>query len=302
MRRWLLSLALFLLLVSTGAAQSLGYGPVSLQNPLNLQHPQTRGLVTMWHVLPGLDGGKTWYDLRQRWPVTLVNMTTPGSSGYAGTSRPGGLGEIRFDGSNDYGIATGSSAALAFADATFTIAGWLKTASLATQQFVLAEQLGTSGQGGWLLRLETTGLLQARILDSTNSNSARRSSSSTLVVNTWYHVAVVYTTNTATQAGNTVTLYLNGLLDQGSQTDGANPYAVCGCDVIVGIQGDQTSSPFSGALDDLRIYNYGLSAQEVQQVYDLGRRGSPGLLQRFAPGLLVSTTTTPSDSFFSFFP
>jgi len=295
MRFWLCSLALCCLLACPALAQVPGspsrvHGPVSLQSPLNLQHPQTRGLGTMWHVLPGLDGGTTWYDLRQRWPLTLVNMTTPGSSGYAGTSRPGGLGEIRFDGSNDYATATGSSTALAFADTTFTVSAWLKTTSLAVQQFLIAEQLGGTSQGGWLLRLETTGLLQARILDSTNSNVARRSSSTTLAVTTWYHVAVAYTTNTSTQAGNTVRLYLNGLLDQSSQTDGANPYSVCGCDVIVGMQGDLTSSPFVGALDDIRIYNVGLSAQEVQQVYELGRRGSPGLFQRFGTGLVASTT------------
>jgi len=287
-RRWLLSLLCGLLLATTALAQVPGspsrtWGPVSLQAPLNVSHPQTRGLVSMWQVLPGLDGGRLWYDLRGSWNLAIGVTPTEGATGTGGTTRPGGLGEMRFDGTNDNAVAAGSEATYAFADTTFTVTFWFRTASLASQQFLVAEQYQVLFPGGWVVRLETSGVVRAKSLDATDSTVASRDSTSTLAVNTWYHVAAIFTTNTSTQAGNAVTVYINGLLDQGSQSDGANPYAVCGCPLILGTQGNG-GSPFTGAMDDVRIYTYGLSAEEVFQVYDLSRRGNPGLLQRFGTG------------------
>jgi len=196
--------------------------------------------------------------------VTLINMGA--GSGWMPSTRPGSLGEIRFDGSNDYGTVANSASAFAFADQSFTVAFWFRTTSLATQQFLVAQQLTTSTQGGWLVRLETSGLLHVRILDVNNSSLVRRSSVTTLSVNTWYHVAVMFTTSTVAQASNEIGLYLNGVLNQSARTDGANPYTVCGCPVIMGIQGDGVNSPLSGAIDDMRIWNRGLSAAEIFEV------------------------------------
>src|SRR5690349_1214055 len=73
---------------------------IDIQNPINQDHPLNHGRVAWWLTLPGLEGGKYLYDLCGRSPGTLTNMTTT-SSGWRGTTRPGGYGHLLFDGSND---------------------------------------------------------------------------------------------------------------------------------------------------------------------------------------------------------
>jgi hypothetical protein len=211
-------------------------------------------------------------------------------TGFDSTDRQGGVSELRFSGTDTMSFV-GSAATFAFPNATGAVALWVKTASLATQQFLMAEQSTSGTVGGWVLRIETTGLLHFRLLDATNSNVARRSSVTVLALNTWYHVAAVFTTNTVTQAGNDVSLYINGVLDQTARTDGANPYTICGCDLVLGTQGDGVSSPFTGAMDDIRVLNTSLTDMEVANLYADTVRTPLPQFQVFGPTVALSNPT-----------
>src|SRR4029077_5506129 len=104
MRRWRLVLSVLLLLLpSLVAAQAVDLYPlIDFRSPLNRQHPLNRAVVGAWEVLPGLSGGALWYNLAGPYHGTLTNMATAGgASGWGGTTRTGGYGEMRFDGSND---------------------------------------------------------------------------------------------------------------------------------------------------------------------------------------------------------
>lgn len=83
----------------------------------------------------------------------------------------------------------------------------------------------------------------------------------TAPVGEWTHVAMTY--NGATKA-----LYVNGqLVDSGSFTQvlGTPAYTV-----QIGRGGWSNSYSFGGDMDDVRIYDYGLSADTVKAIYDMG--------------------------------
>jgi hypothetical protein len=70
----------------------IGPGPLVV----NDGHPLNRGLVTWWLARPGLNyGGARWYDPIGLNHGTLANFGA--GSGWSGTTRPGGFGQLTFD-------------------------------------------------------------------------------------------------------------------------------------------------------------------------------------------------------------
>src|SRR5438045_3728680 len=90
-------------------------GLIRLSDPVNRSHPNNRGKVAWWKVLPGLDGGRQFFDLIGQAHGALTNGPT-----WKPTARAGGLGAIAFDGTDDY-VAVANSPAIDLTTA-FTIA------------------------------------------------------------------------------------------------------------------------------------------------------------------------------------
>src|SRR5215831_20671009 len=74
--------------------------------PADRSAPLNDGCSGWWMFLPGLSGaGTVWRDLLAPDHGTLTNMAQPATStsGWGLTTlRPGGFGELRLDGSDDY--------------------------------------------------------------------------------------------------------------------------------------------------------------------------------------------------------
>ncbi|HUT29408.1 MAG TPA: LamG domain-containing protein, partial [Sedimentisphaerales bacterium] len=75
----------------------------------------------------------------------------------------------------------------------------------------------------------------------------------------WIHVAGTYD-------GSTIACYINGQL--GEAKDINNPYGLARCPIddpglAIGNEPDANESAFEGTIDDVRVYNYGLSQAEV---------------------------------------
>ncbi|QDU74285.1 hypothetical protein Pan97_12920 [Bremerella volcania] len=158
-------------------------------------------------------------------------------------------GALDFSGSND-----------ARSNATFdppargTVAFWMKRDnSVSSTQRIL----GVSND--WEIRMETDGLVTFD-LGGSGTASGFVTNSSLMVVNRWYHVVGVYDT-----VDDTYAIYIDGQLHKtGSYNlvdQGANYLSL----------GTRTGSSerFDGTVDDLRIYNYELDAQEVAELYGL---------------------------------
>jgi hypothetical protein len=85
----------------------------------------------------------------------------------------------------------------------------------------------------------------------------------TFVLNKWQHVVVTY------DGSATLNTYYNGTLVATSGLNGAAPALTAGVLQMGKMVG--FSEYWNGTLDDVRIYNRALSAQEVQQLYLLGK-------------------------------
>ncbi len=99
----------------------------------------------------------------------------------------------------------------------------------------------------WTLKTSTT----TRDLDSTTP----------LTLNTDYHLVAVY-------SGSDFELYLNGELDAFTPLSGLIAQTTDDLSIGRSLPGEATYS-FNGVLDDVRIYDYALSYQDVQALYRL---------------------------------
>lgn len=89
------------------------------------------------------------------------------------------------------------------------------------------------------------------------------SGDTTMSTGTWYHVAV-------TKTGTTVTFYVNGNVDGVSTGTFPSAIPTNAVDVGIGARASDSLDAFNGKIDDVRIYNYGLSRAQILQLMNDG--------------------------------
>jgi len=168
-------------------------------------------------------------------------------------------GALELDGQGGY-VTCDNPPEFDFRD-ELSVAVWLKV-----RQFDKAAQaIVTKGANTW--RLQRCGDQDAIefILDGPKPMPASKTNRVSVVskrsVNDgqWHHVAAAYD-------GRRVTLYVDGELDGVAEATGAlaqNPEA----DVLIGENTMARRRYFNGWLDDMRLYGYGLSADEVRTLH-----------------------------------
>lgn len=192
-----------------------------------------------------------------------LNATTTGSITYTTTNVPSGSYAGVFN--NQY--ASVSDNALQSFTGSFSLASWVYISAESTNQDAIVAKWGsTNGSRAYSLVYDcATNAISFTISSdgtSVTSSTSTLSSASTLSLNTWYHVAAVYSTDGTTAS---MTLYLNGVqnstLTTGVKTsvyDAANPLTIGSFyNNAVGERRMQ------GMLDDLRLYSGALTSQEV---------------------------------------
>ncbi|MBK9332682.1 MAG: proprotein convertase P-domain-containing protein [Ignavibacteria bacterium] len=138
---------------------------------------------------------------------------------------------------------------------SFTIEAWVNPASLSgASKGIIAKgsSLGTSLK--YAIRLNTSGRF------SVITNGAQRlisRSSSAVTINNWNHISATYDSS-----ANLFSIYINGVLDTTAAVAGGAP-AANSDSLFIGISG--ASTPFNGQLDEVRIWNRDLSADEVNR-------------------------------------
>jgi hypothetical protein len=126
------------------------------------------------------------------------------------------------------------------------------TSTAHTSPATLCSQDGAgNGSAGWGIQLDIysngTNLLPAY---STNGSTYTAMTVSTIALNTWYHIAFVLTPTT-------VAYYLNGSLVQSVSAVVYNTNRL-----VIGKSGDN-ARPLNGYIADIRVYDYALSADEI---------------------------------------
>ena len=229
---------------------ALGSANIAHSNTVTLQ----TGLVGYWP----LDGGTTSWKTDTTQDVSgsgntgaLVNMSTTTSP------VPGKIGgALKFNGSTQY-INLGTPSSLNITGSAVTVSAWVKVGSYNNFRGV-AGSVNTSLQG-YSLYSESTGPVFG-----VGTGAFSFVTCADAVTNTWQLWTGVY-------GGGNDYLYINGKLC-------TSPVAGTGNIVSSGIYfsiGNNAAgvgqSYWNGSIDDVRIYNRALSAQEVAQLYAAGR-------------------------------
>ncbi len=160
----------------------------------------------------------------------------------------------RFDGLNDF-IKVTNSELLNFSDA-ITLNFWINIST-----FYEREQYPIS-HGNWEKRWKISisdDILRWTI--NTTSGITDLDAETPLEKNTWYNITAYY-------SGEDLELYINGKLDAFKNWDGnVNPSPV---DLTIGqVLPNNNQYNFNGKIDDIRLYDYPLSLQEISEFYEM---------------------------------
>ena len=191
--------------------------------------------------------------------TTAINAAGSGDGAIAGavlvSGRPGSGQALSFDGGND--LVTVADGAALDLTAAMTLSAWVNPSTLSGGsgwKTIVLKERGASGLSYGLYANDGPGVSQPAAYIAVGGSDRRVGAQPALAVNTWTHLAVTYD-------GSTMRLYVNGVLrssvaQAGAITASANPLRIGGNTVF----GQEF---FAGLLDDVRVYNRALSAQEV---------------------------------------
>ena len=138
-----------------------------------------------------------------------------------------------------------------------TIAAWVKPRKTGTQYVVKKARISVTD--GYELSLSSSGKVFVRFNQKSSGNTYRLDSQSYYPTdgNTWMHV-------TATYDGQEIKLYVDGVLEASSNAQGL-VIATNSNDLSIGAQ-DDGLNPFDGVIDQVHIYSYALTAEDIQNL------------------------------------
>ena len=188
--------------------------------------------------------------------ITVDASAIDDGSYYTVGRSDGGIGNaLAFDGSDDH-ITVPHTSSLNLNSADFTIEGWVYPKLANAGIFVL------KGRGGLVSEAEDYGISISSSqyflsLGKASSFSETKTANSTLTLNAWNHIAVVYNSSTMT-----VTFYLNGIAD-GTGTYSGTLFTTDDNDLYIGRQGSGGGGHFNGNMDEIRIWTDQRTQQEI---------------------------------------
>lgn len=214
--------------------------------------PVDSGLAGLWHMDDG--SGSTTAD-------SSANSNTGNLQSGATwvTSSDGGQWDgrsdvkfssgsyIAFDGTSNAEIDLGNDSSLQLS--TFTFETWIKRSVTGTQDI-----LYSWGSGGPAVYINSGGTLAVGRVGYWEQNS-----SGTIADTNWHHVAVTYN-------APYINFYIDGQLN--STASYATPGFTFGTTASLGVVSDSNTGPINGYLDEARLYNRVLSADEILASYE----------------------------------
>jgi hypothetical protein len=184
--------------------------------------------------------------------------TLNGVMSNAVSATKGRMGQaLEFDGADDY-ISTPLNPQLPENDQSRTTAAWIYPRSLNdSYQHVLHYGESSTNQA-WGLTVRGSGGISA------HSWSGSRHSKGSISLNTWQHIAVLYEKESDTRL-----YFIDG--QEVGQVDGEPPNTTLNYGPKIGSRLDAGREFFDGKIDDPRIYDRALSADEIERIYNATR-------------------------------
>jgi len=180
-------------------------------------------------------------------PKSISNMqlwydaTDVGTQGYS----------LDFDGVDD--LATADNEITAY---PFTFETWVKYDVVASKAFLAINQSDNNTRY-WGLRVSSS----LFTIVSRNTTQFLTSGTTTVLANTWYHIAGVFESNTSKK------LYVNGVLEA-TQTDNVTFNNSANNKLLMGLYRPVSGEPFNGKLSDVRVWNTARTVTEILDNYN----------------------------------
>lgn len=216
------------------------------------------------------------------WKLNSVNGTnyTPDSSGYGNDGRlfngsvscygpsscpqlvAGKIGNgIQFDGINDY-VNASNSTSLNVSGSAITVEAWVMPASNGANPSRIVMKSDRNTAQGYDIYFYTTRIPLCIITNSTNANG-NPSFIQAMPLNAWSHLACTYN-------GSSVQTYFNGA-PQGAAALTGNILGNIK-PLLIGASNDisSTNDFFNGTIDEVRVWNRSLSADEIRENFYRG--------------------------------
>ncbi|MEM1951544.1 MAG: phospholipase D-like domain-containing protein, partial [Candidatus Nitrosocaldus sp.] len=177
----------------------------------------------------------------------------------------------------------------------FSISAWFRTSSTFTNHAMIVNKGGfdtSTSRLNYGLWITTNGTLRGGFEESDGTNRFV-TSPNTYNDGQWHYAVVTYD-------GSTLRLYVDGQQVSSLNTNGAAP-ATDTMPLTIGKNSSTNSRYFIGDIDEVRIYNRALTAQEVNDAYNNGVFASNGLLIYLDMNheLLLSGVTNMEDLYYS---
>lgn len=223
------------------------------------------GLVGYWSFDGSDIAGERAYDRSGNANTGLLTNSPRRVAGRVGQA-------LEFDGSDDQ-VDTGSSNSLDDVRPV-TISAWIKpdgpgeSISAAFGDGFVVSKVVAGGDGYWTFNLWPTNAIGFQ-KNYTSANIKRVSSNNTITLGVWQHV--VLTWDDSASAVN-VHIYINGQEPTYQTSD--NGVGIVRSDALIDLNignDDGGTSTFDGLIDEVRIYNRVLSADEIKRLYNMGR-------------------------------
>ncbi|MDD5696404.1 MAG: LamG domain-containing protein [Candidatus Pacebacteria bacterium] len=183
--------------------------------------------------------------------VNANNGTWSGTGSHWATGKVGGAGQ--FNGTDDY-IDAGNGASLN--PGYISVETWIKF-DILDGRFLTKWKDAVPKSYSFLFW--TDGDLLYWVISTTGANTIYTTSLTHPVVNTWYHLVGTYD-------GTNSKIYVNGVLE--ATTPQVGTLFASTPDILLGSQ--EGSFLFKGKMDDVRIYNYARTADQIAADYRAG--------------------------------
>ncbi len=219
----------------------------------------TSGLVGYW----SFDGPKLIINATATDSSVYGNNGTLGSTTVADAGDPTPIAGISgqalsFDGVNDR-VSVATSTSLNINE--ITIEAWVNPRLLGTQMGIVGRYVG-SGNYSYVLDKTATNYFRLRVWDA--DGNVHEADGVTATIDNWYHVVGVY-------SSSGIKFYTNGI--SGINSTGTSTIRQSTNPIGIGSSsGSSWTLGFNGLIDEVRIYNRALSAEEVLAHYTLSKR------------------------------
>ena len=141
---------------------------------------------------------------------------------------------------------------------TYTLSAWVN---------ISGSQTAWTSHGGWVIGKEgdyqgfglAVGTTEPAVYHSNGSTYTRLESNTNLTLNQWHHIAGTYD-------GEVVSIYVDGVCENYTTASGFENNLTKS--LMIGSWSWGGSRAFDGMIDDVRLYNYAMSSDQIDGLYD----------------------------------